>query len=304
MKMILFTRKGARYFHLSGWRRVVFPALAILMGGGLFAAAGYLTAVIVGPGEYIESFAAELVAQRREVDEARDAVQADINALTSRLGMMQAQVARLEAMGGRLVKVAGLDNGEFTFDAPPGMGGPEGNTVVLNARSTDLLADLDRLSQVLADREEQLRVLEHLISARQTELSVMPGGWPVSRGYISSGYGMRSDPFTGHREFHAGLDFVVPEGSDVLAMGGGVVVWAGDHQAYGKMVEIDHGNGYVTRYAHNSKLLVTAGDIVRKGQVIAASGNTGRSTGPHVHLEVIQNGRHVNPAQFVQASSR
>lgn len=302
MKIIVFTRKGPRSIHLARRQRIALPLMAVLLFGGVFGYGGYYAGSIIGPSVLMEDFETELLAQRKEVEAARERAQAEINALTSRLGIMQAQVARLEALGGRLISVSGLDDGEFRFDMTPGLGGPDDTAFSIDADSSSLLGDLDHLSQLLLDREEQFRVLEQIISSRQTELSVMPGGWPVNKGYISSGYGVRNDPFTGRREYHAGIDFVVPTGTDVFALGGGIVKWAGNHHGYGKMLEIDHGNGYVTRYAHNSSLLVTVGEVVRKGQLIAKSGNTGRSTGPHVHLEVIKDGRHVNPARFVQAS--
>jgi murein DD-endopeptidase MepM/ murein hydrolase activator NlpD len=128
---------------------------------------------------------------------------------------------------------------------------------------------------------------------------IMPSGRPVRNGWVSSGYGMRTDPFTGKKEFHEGIDFAGKEGSRVLAVADGIVSWAGWRKGYGKMVEITHGNGYATRYAHNEKLLVSVGETVKKGQTIALMGSTGRSTGPHVHFEVVHNDREVNPAKYV-----
>ena len=134
---------------------------------------------------------------------------------------------------------------------------------------------------------------------RQLEDDLTPTGWPVRKGWISSRYGDRTDPFTGERAHHSGLDFVGKRGSDVLSVAGGVVVWAGKDSGYGNMIEIDHGNGYRTRYAHNDSLLVQPGDPVRAGQLIARMGSTGRATTAHVHFEVLKDGNTVNPAKFV-----
>ena len=138
--------------------------------------------------------------------------------------------------------------------------------------------------------------------SRNLENEVFPAGRPVEKGWISSYYGMRSDPFTGRPEFHKGMDFAGKQGSDIVAVGGGMVTWAGKRYGYGNMVEITHGNGYVTRYGHLEKIVVEVGQAVKKGQLIATLGSTGRSTGPHVHFEVIENGKTVNPLKFIQAS--
>ena len=302
MNLIFITRKGSRTIRLGTWWRYGIPLLAILALGGAFGTGGYFLGLAVGPGEHILAMEDELVAQRIEVETARARAQGEVEALTARLGMLQAQVLRLEAVGERLVRVAGLDDGEFDFETTPGLGGPADPATAVSASAVDLIGDLDRLAQTLMDREEQLRILERLMQSQQVEKTVTPSGGPIETGYISSRYGTRNDPFTGRREFHQGLDFVAAEGADVFALGGGIVIWSGRNQGYGKMVEIDHGNGYATRYAHNSRLLVSVGDMVRKGQVIAKLGSTGRSTGPHVHLEVLKDGRHVNPLQYIQAA--
>jgi len=128
---------------------------------------------------------------------------------------------------------------------------------------------------------------------------VHPEGRPVHSGYISSMFGNRTDPFTGRAAFHKGVDFAGREGSEVVAVASGVVIWSGDRYGYGQMVEINHGNGYVTRYAHNSDNLVAVGDTVKRGEVIAVMGSTGRATGPNLHFEVLHNGRVVNPLSYV-----
>ena len=240
--------------------------------------------------------------QLSSVTEAKRHAEENLNALSLRLGQMQAHVMRLDALGQRITHMAGLDKGEFDFANPPAQGGPENASPVANNTVPDFIAQLESLSTQLADREQQLSVLESMISNRNLDKEVFPSGRPVNRGWLSSHFGMRADPFTGKPDHHEGVDFAGKEGSDVVAVGSGVVTWAGKRYGYGNLVEINHGKGYVTRYGHNKELLVKVGDTVKKGQTLAKMGSTGRSTGPHVHFEVLLNGRAVNPNKYIQAS--
>ena len=159
---------------------------------------------------------------------------------------------------------------------------------------------LDDLNQQLQDRERQLSVLESMISTRNLNRQIVPGGRPVTQGWISSYFGSRTDPFNGRKAFHRGVDFAGPAGAQVVAVASGVVTYSKERFGYGKTVEINHGNGYVTRYAHNQRVLVAVGDTIQKGQAIALIGSTGRSTGPHLHFEVLKQGRAVDPMSFVR----
>ena len=162
---------------------------------------------------------------------------------------------------------------------------------------------LDDLTSQIKDRERQLSVLESMISTRNLSRQIVPGGRPVTQGWISSYFGHRADPFTGRKAYHRGVDFAGPAGAQVVAVASGVVTYSKERFGYGKTVEINHGNGYVTRYAHNQKVLVGIGETVKKGQPIALIGSTGRSTGPHLHFEVLKQGRAVDPMSFVRQLS-
>jgi len=232
-------------------------------------------------------------------------VQETINALTARLGVLQAQVIRLNALGKRLVGMAGLEKGEFDFGSPPPQGGPE-QPRVLDEKILPLpkLSKLiNHLNQELNDRQEQLSVLETMYRHRNLLDEVLPKGRPVSDGWISSYFGYRTDPFDGRREWHPGVDIAGKLGEPVVAVAAGIVTYASKHGGYGNLVEINHGNGFVTRYGHNSKILVAVGDTVSKGQEVALMGSTGRSTGPHVHFEVWRSGRLVNPIKYRSAAN-
>ncbi|MEJ2391814.1 MAG: M23 family metallopeptidase [Gammaproteobacteria bacterium] len=255
------------------------------------------------PDSLTKEVQSELDAQKVKLSNATRKAEDSLNALALRLGQLQAHVIRLDALGERLTTMAKLDKGEFDFEHPPAQGGPDSDAQSAPMQVPDFVAALNELSAELDDRGRQLSVLESLIMNRNLRAEVMPAGRPVKHGWLSSYFGMRTDPFTGRLAFHPGMDFAGKMGSDVIAVAAGVVTYAGKRSGYGNLVEIDHGNGYATRYGHNSKILVSVGQTVKKGQVIALMGSTGRSTGPHVHFEVLINGHRVNPKKYIQAAS-
>ncbi|MBI5041144.1 MAG: M23 family metallopeptidase [Gammaproteobacteria bacterium] len=210
-----------------------------------------------------------------------------MDALAVRVAQIQAQVMRIEGLGQRLVDLADLDRGEFNFGQVPAQGGPVEATVLENPAPTDFMQALEELSTQIKDRERQLIVLEDIFQGRGLSLQGHPAGSPVAEGWLSSFFGVRTDPFTGRPAMHEGLDFAGKLGSPVVAVAAGSVVWSGPRDGYGNLVEVDHGHGFVTRYGHNSRNLVRVGQLVRKGQQIARMGSSGRSTGPHVHFEVL-----------------
>jgi len=274
---------------------LVVLGLTFFAGMSLRADRGLLPKRLVGVWD--EAFSQ----QREELALARAKAEEDASALARRIAQLQAHVIRLDAAGARLTQIANIDPAEFNFETPPPVGGPETEASGAPPVLADVISSLDRLQTLLGDRERQMRVLEDLLLASRMQRDIRPSGWPVDAGYITSGYGSRTDPFTGLRTTHPGIDFAAAEGTPVVAVASGIVTEAKDENGYGQLVEINHGNGYRTRYGHNSKLLVKPGDRVLKGQQIAAMGSTGRSTGPHVHFELMLNGATVNPAQYLDA---
>jgi len=240
-----------------------------------------------------------ILLQQAGVARIREAAVSNLDALTLRLGRMQAQMLRLDALGTRLVTLADLDATEFDFDIAPPVGGPQDDVAVSATTVPDFLGMIDELNAAVADREDKLDVLEQLLLNRHLDARIVPSGRAVEKGLLSSKYGKRIDPFSGKQEQHRGIDIAGKAGTGIMAVGDGIVTWAGKRAGYGNLVEINHGNGYVTRYGHNRKCLVKAGDTVKKGQVIALMGSTGRSTGPHVHIEVLLNNKRVNPAKYL-----
>jgi murein DD-endopeptidase MepM/ murein hydrolase activator NlpD len=244
----------------------------------------------------------ELAAQRTAVAEAKRNAEAHLNALAQRLGQMQAQMMRLNALGSRLTRMAGLDAREFNFSVEAAMGGPE--KTAASSNPPELMDSLDRLTREIERQQERLSALENLLLDRKLNAAVTPSGWPVDGGWISSGFGVRADPFNGHQSQHDGVDIASSMGSPVHAVGDGVVSHSGDKAGYGMMVEVTHESGLTTRYAHTSAVLVRVGDRVQKGQSIALVGTSGRSTGPHLHFEVVRNGTAVNPMRYLQQASK
>lgn len=279
---------------------------------GLFmSVGGFLLGTLAGSAMAERSAAAglrewgvQLAEQHQAVAATRAVLGEQLGALATRVGQMHARLMRLDALGKRLTEAADLDRGEFDFDALPALGGPVAGEATGQDGGGPALpgmdAMLDSLSETIDNRSRQLEALETLILSRELARQIVPGGRPVESGYISSRYGTRPDPFTGKSAFHAGIDFAAAPGTRVLVVADGVVSFAGRDRSYGQLVEITHGNGYLTRYAHNSTLLVAPGQTVRRGDALALMGSTGRSTGTHLHFEVLRNGRHVNPMSFVR----
>ena len=304
MNLHIVTGRTGRVFQvdLKQPRTILVAAAGLLvLVGGVFTAGVELGRIVAGPLDRA-AIARELDQQRVNVNVVRSEMQGKVNALASRIGTLNAHLIRLDAMGRRVTDLAGLDRGEFDFDQPPPVGGPEGGEFPGGTMAVpELTAALDALETQLIDRQRQLTALESLMSTRSLGERIMPGGWPIVGGWISSRFGYRSDPFHGRGAFHAGVDFAAPPGTKVIATGPGVVSFSGYKQGYGYVVEITHPTGYLTRYGHNSRNLVREGDTVQKGESIAVIGSTGRSTGVHVHFEVERDGKTVNPTQYLSA---
>lgn len=235
--------------------------------------------------------------QQREITDLKDQLQQRVDAVAARLGMLNAHILRIDALGKRLTQMANISDREFNFDSAPATGGPESDGVGMQI--PDLTQMISSVEQRLQLRDAQLAALENVILVRQLNKQIVPDGRPVREGFISSYFGERQDPFTGHQAFHKGVDFAASEGDQVVAVAAGVVTFAGDRQGYGNVVELTHGNGYVTRYGHNERNLVTVGQMVTRGQPLSLMGSTGRSTGPHVHFEVLRGGRQIDPLTFI-----
>ncbi len=240
----------------------------------------------------------ELLKQQTMVARSREDAEMSLDVLARRLGRLQAHVMRLDAVGQRLIASTGLAADEFDFAHEPALGGPapaseESMTV------KDFVAELGRLDAYLKGREDLFSGIEILLHGHHMQQQMSPSGRPLLNGWLSSGFGPRTDPMTGKRDFHPGIDFAGKRGDPVVAVAAGIVTWSGKRRGYGNVVEIKHGNGYLTRYAHNRENLVHVGEMISKGQVIAHLGSTGRSTGPHVHFEVIHDGKIVNPQRFI-----
>lgn len=306
MNLILITKKasGPSSMHISQPRVVLLFILIFVIIPALAMVAGFQVGEVQTRNHLLPSDWEEVMTRSRdEVAQVTQKAHNDMSALAVKLAQLQAQAVRLNALGQRLVEVADLDSAEFDFSQPPAQGGPQNDSILAQQIDpADFVSSLDDLAAELNDREQKMRVLETYFMNQNLQQTTVPAGRPIKRGWISSFFGWRTDPFNGRREYHKGVDLAGKEGSDIIAVAAGIVTWAGDRYGYGNMVEINHGNGYITRYGHCKEVLVKAGDSVTKGQVIAHMGSTGRSTGPHVHFEVHKSGRVVNPLNYLRAA--
>lgn len=274
-------------------------AMAVLLAVvGLYAVTFRIAAALDLP--YVRNLAS--VVMRDEIERNEQFMRDNVSAMARRLGEMQAQLIRLDALGERVARLAGIRPEEFNFRDLPGRGGVESRDS-RPLTMTELNEEVERVSRGVESRADYLDVVEAELLASQVRTALLPQNTPVTAGFIGSGFGNRVDPFSGQLTMHAGLDFAAPPGTPILAAAGGVVSSAEYNPAYGNSVVIDHGNGLQTLYAHASYLDVRAGEIVRKGQQIARVGSTGRSTGPHLHFEVHVNGVPQNPARFLGRQS-
>ena len=258
--------------------------------------------ILNDPERSTEVWQRELILQRQFLNGMAQDLDGDLSALASTMGRLQGHLTRLDAVAERVVLAAQLDPVEFDLANPPAIGGP------MSANSNpprwnDLVENLGALGGEIAMRNARLTAIESLLLDEQLLEDMDPAGRPLQEGWISSGFGYRTDPVTGRREFHGGVDFAGKAGLEIKAVAAGVVTWSGKRWGYGNMVEITHGNGLITRYAHNRANLVALGDRIEKNQPVAVLGSTGRSTGPHVHFEVARNGVTVNPWNFIQRNS-
>jgi murein DD-endopeptidase MepM/ murein hydrolase activator NlpD len=247
-----------------------------------------------------------LADQRQEAIKTQQVVQGHLNAMAIRMGELQAQMLRLDGLGERLARLAGLkpqDMPALPPGAAPGRGGAESSLPSRQLGVDEFAELLKKLARQVDNRSDQLGVLEAMLVQDSASRRFLPTLLPIADGWYSSNFGYRIDPFTGANSFHEGIDFPADAGTPIVAAASGKVVEAGWHPQYGKVIEIDHGNGLLSRYAHASSILVQDGELVVRGQHIGAVGSTGRSTGPHLHFEVRLNGVPQDPARFLQSSS-
>lgn len=311
MKVILVNeRGGTRSFGFGGLSKALLSLclLGLPVGAFLIGVNLPVAETDVFDSRTAKAWNKALRKQQQQIDEADREAREQLTALTVKLAEMQARLTRLDALGERLTTAAKLDEGEFQFGSAPALGGPEDPGIPgaseLPYQPPEFLEVIGELSEQIDDRQMQLNTLESLLAKRHLQDEQFLAGRPITRGWMSSRYGYRTDPFSGRRTWHKGVDFAGKKGSDVVSVAAGVVTWAEDRHGYGQLVEINHGNGYSTRYGHNSELKVKLGDVVKRGQVIALMGSSGRSTGPHVHFEVYKNNRPVDPATYIRRTGR
>lgn len=297
MKLTVLVRSGKGRLKLNIDKRTLI--LALIAVSGVFLVSSRSTN---SPDEKllrVNYAKAGYQEQTKEIEVLRTATQQQLTGMTLKLAELQSQLLRLDALGARLVEEANLNPNEFSFNQNAAVAGSE-SVKELNVKLDDsLIANIDQLLSQVQHKTQQLSALESIMVSHHISDQSRLTGRPVNSGWLSSHYGVRKDPFSGLPAMHKGVDFAGKEGDIVTATAAGVVTWADERGGYGNLVEIDHGDGLVTRYGHNKQLNVKIGDVVTKGQQIAQMGNTGRSTGAHVHYEVLQKGHQLDPLPFV-----
>ena len=287
----------SRAIHLSGSKLLLaFFTLSLAL---MFAAAGlYHWVFLKGAREGWPIVGSMLRLVVKDEFEQRDRfMRENLDAMARKLGEMQAKMVQLEALGERVSGLAGVNPNDIKADPARGGALVEGRPLTLEELQSTL-SDLDQLTD---RRVDLLTVMESRLFDAKIKKMMVPTQQPVATGHLGSSFGWRIDPFTGRSALHTGLDFQADVGTAIHAAAGGVVVAAEVHPQYGNMVEVDHGNDLVTRYAHASRLLVKKGDLIKRGQTIAEVGTTGRSTGPHLHFEVLVQGVPQDPQKFLLA---
>ncbi len=302
MNIILVSERLAKARTLTvGLPQVILLGLALTVAVAVTAAAMNYLLLRVASDFHVPYLQTMLLsAQKEQHEKAQSYLRENLNAMAVKLGQMQAQLVRLDTLGERLTKLAGFKPQDLVFNDLPGRGGAVSSLPSQDLSLGDFTRQLDLLTRQLDDRGDKLGILESLFTLDSAKKKLVPTMLPVEGGWYSSNYGWRIDPFTGQRAFHEGIDFIAAHGTPIFAAAGGVVVYSDFHPQYGNMVEIDHGNDLVSRYAHASKRLVRLGEVVLRGAKIAEVGRTGRSTGPHLHFEVRQRGAPANPVQFLR----
>jgi len=292
----------------GGWKGVI--VWGIVLGVSVTAAAGggfwygrvSVPSSLMSP-QMVPVLEAVFKEERKRLEAARRESQVQLDIFAGRVGELQAEILRLNALGGRLVEMAGLDAEEFDFENSPPLGGPADTRATNTIDLSELLRGMTDLSDLINDRKPKLKQLERMIMERGLGKHAIPSGWPVRSGYITSGFGYRMHPILKKYHLHSGVDFAGKRGTPIFATADGVVISSGWESGYGRIVKIRHMDGLVTCYAHNQKNLVKKGDLVKKGQMIAKLGSSGRSTGPHVHFEVRRHGKAINPMNYVGTKS-
>lgn len=303
MNLIISPRSGNRLYsvRVRSVKHYFVWLSCLLMVCLTIACAGYWLGLVYGNKSVISQWKNDVSEQQSLLVEVQQQSGANLRALTQKMAYFQAHISRLEALGGKLMAMADLDD-QIDFTQQPGLGGPQDKDAVIQEDMIEILDQtLSAIAIKLQQQENKFHTLDALLTNQNVLADMRPQGRPAEKGWVSSHFGKRTDPFTGKQAYHRGIDFAGQRGSNVVAVASGVITRAKNSSGYGNLVEIDHGNGYATRYGHNQDMKVKVGDAVKKGQVVAKMGSTGRSTGPHVHFEVLKNGVHLDPMKFVRS---
>lgn len=303
--IIKHNRQGVKQYTLNNNKLKATVLIGLSMAiGGIFALGLWLGSWLKDNDGYqlkINSLKATVAQSQAKLQDYQQGVQQDLDAMSLQIGRLMAHSTRLNALGERLTLANNIDPAEFNLLQAPGVGGAEPHFSGEKNTPQALYKHLFDLEDDFSLQQERLDILAQLLDEENISHRSKPHHKPLQSGWVSSHFGRRADPFTGKRAKHLGIDFSGKYGAEIQAAADGIVVWSGRKGGYGLMVEIDHGNGYVTRYAHAKELKANFGQRVRSGESIAVMGKSGRATSEHLHFEVLKNGKKVNPWPFLQS---
>lgn len=311
MKLLLIrdNTRGAKTLCLGGRKAYLTAAAVLVLLPMLIGISAYTIVAMsdrainpfVDP-EYRAAMESRVSEQKAQITDTRKYVNQHLDALGRKIGSLQAQVSRINAVEMRIAELANIDLQDFNFEADPPVGGSS-----VSEESQTAQVDIRNAIRVIQDQldesESEVAVLDFILSTRELNQQKTPSGWPVKGGWVSSKFGTRLHPLTGRKHFHKGVDIPGRLGAEVLSVADGVVIRSEKKGNYGWLVEIDHGDNLRTLYSHNKENLVSKGETVSKGQAIALLGSTGRSTGPHVHFEVLVGNKNINPIKYLYRRS-
>ncbi len=227
-----------------------------------------------------------------------------VSRLQKQIAELEGESQRLKAFAKKMVRLAKLDTNVFSFDEPPARGGLGGRNI-FRRNSAEIAEsvkkDIEVLQKQLIQQSNQFERMQLVLKSREIGQSLEISKWPVASGYLSSKFGMRKDPFNGRLRKHQGIDLAGPRGSDIMSIAAGTVVFSGRKGGYGRVIDIKHANGLLSRYAHLQKSLVKVNQTIAAGEKIALLGTSGRSTGPHLHLEILKNNKNIDPLLFLES---
>lgn len=300
MQIVIFksSKNKSTSYKINGYLFIFLMIFLVIITTLTLSSTSFLYGYKKGYKELNEDRIEDISKYKRQIEYIKIENKEKMEFFSKKLITISAELENINSLGNKISKIAKLDKKEFDFKRPKYIGGLNKINIEFDYNSK-FDKYLDSILLDISNKRENLNYIDKIINNLEMKEQFLPTGMPTKKGYISSEYGQRLNPITKKNHIHKGIDIAYKTETDITSIAAGKVTFSGKKYGYGNLVEISHLNGYVTRYAHNNRNLVKVGELVKKGQVIAKMGSTGHSTGPHVHLEVMKNNKHINPNKFI-----